>query len=176
MIKIVYLYTNVSRQSKKMKKHYFKKQNLYINEFGELFRGNLKLSESVNNVGYINDLLVSDEGKRINVKRHSIVAQMFHNKTMKRGYVINHKDEDKLNNASENLEWTTPKYNVIYSQNNFKNNLELFKSVTRDEMFEINLETQITAIETVLADLRINRHITSDVEFEYLEKFITNNY
>ena len=34
--------------------------------------------------------------------------------------VVNHKDENKLNNNVENLEWCTQAYNVNYSHNNCK--------------------------------------------------------
>lgn len=44
---------------------------------------------------------------------HRIVALHFC-KGYKRGYVVNHKDEDKSNNRADNLEWCTDLYNHRY--------------------------------------------------------------
>ena len=44
---------------------------------------------------------------------HRLVGMMFVN-GYKDGLQINHKDEDKTNNISSNLEWVTSKYNINY--------------------------------------------------------------
>ena len=58
-----------------------------------------------------------EKPKEFNI--HRLVAQAF----LLNPYnlpVVNHKDENKLNNNVENLEWCTQAYNVNYSYNNCK--------------------------------------------------------
>lgn len=59
------------------------------------------------------DVLLSYNGKQYRPKVHRLVAQAF--VANPDGLEeINHKDEDKTNNAVENLEWCTRKYNNAY--------------------------------------------------------------
>lgn len=58
-------------------------------------------------------LVFSVHGKRKTVKIHRLVAMAF--KSNPHHYqMVNHKDENKLNNHANNLEWCTPKYNTNY--------------------------------------------------------------
>lgn len=65
--------------------------------------------------GYLTVGLLDNNNKRTTEFIHKMVAFAFipnddpQNKTQ-----INHKDENKLNNCVENLEWCTPKYNTNY--------------------------------------------------------------
>ncbi|MEE6721116.1 NUMOD4 domain-containing protein [Limosilactobacillus reuteri] len=82
-------------------------------------KGNVKsirskkiLKPRIGDAGYYY-LVFSVHGKRKTVKIHRLVANAFipnpNNLPM-----INHKDENKLNNNVNNLEWCTPKYNTNY--------------------------------------------------------------
>lgn len=42
---------------------------------------------------------------------------------------VNHKDENKLNNCVNNLEWCTPSYNVNYGTGTIKRKIKLYKKV-----------------------------------------------
>ena len=53
------------------------------------------------------------DGKYKNYKVHRLVAQAFIPNPDNLPF-INHKDENKLNNCVENLEWCTREYNVNY--------------------------------------------------------------
>ena len=66
---------------------------------------------------------ISKEGYRyacINNKYlyiHRLVALAFcYNPDKKKYTVVNHRDENKLNNRKENLEWVSQKYNLAYSK------------------------------------------------------------
>ena len=57
---------------------------------------------------------ISNYGKQYHCKVHRLVAEAFINNI--NGYhYINHKDENKLNNKADNLEWCTVLYNNIYN-------------------------------------------------------------
>lgn len=62
--------------------------------------------------GYYNVTLCK-ESKRYDYRAHRLVALHFC-EGYKRGYVVNHKDEDKSNNRADNLEWCTQLYNQRY--------------------------------------------------------------
>jgi hypothetical protein len=68
-------------------------------------------------------LSIKNVKKTFNI--HTIVAEHFLQKPHNKNYVVNHKDENKLNNHLENLEYITYKENTIYSMTSkrSKNNL-----------------------------------------------------
>lgn len=74
------------------------------------------LRPGINSWGYMVVCLYHDNMKKT-VKLHRLVAQAFipnpENKPQ-----INHKDENKLNNCVNNLEWTTAKENINYGTHN----------------------------------------------------------
>jgi hypothetical protein len=61
-------------------------------------------------------LCKSNTKKTVNV--HTIVAEHFLKKPISKNYVVNHINEDKLDNHIYNLEYITYKDNTIYSMNN----------------------------------------------------------
>lgn len=73
-----------------------------------------KLKRATVNNGYPNVCLsINGKIKRVNV--HRLVATMFVERKSEDHTIVNHIDENKLNYHSSNLEWVTPKQNVIYS-------------------------------------------------------------
>ena len=64
---------------------------------------------------------------KINIYIHRVVAETFIPNPNNYKYV-NHKDEDKLNNNVENLEWCTQKYNCNYGTRNKKISESISKS------------------------------------------------
>ena len=87
-----------------------------INEVGEVYSlySNKILKPNLRN-GYYS-VMLSNNGERHRVDVHRLVAICFvpnddpENKTF-----VNHKDEDKLNNNADNLEWCTQDYNNSYN-------------------------------------------------------------
>lgn len=63
---------------------------------------------------------LNGKGKSTNITIHSAVAKSFIG-LYKKGYCVNHKDGNKLNNNLENLEITTNSYNCIHA---FRNGLQ----------------------------------------------------
>ena len=86
-----------------------------VSESGDvrsLFRYKKTLKHSVMKNGYHTVELFKDK-KRKRVLVHRIVADAFIHNTGNLPQV-NHKDENKSNNAASNLEWCTAKYNINY--------------------------------------------------------------
>jgi hypothetical protein len=73
--------------------------------------------------GYWHTLLC-ENGKRSIHRLHKLVCLAFHGQRPD-GYVINHKDGNKMNNLPENLEYTTPKGNTHHAikSGRFGNNI-----------------------------------------------------
>lgn len=91
-----------------------KYSNYKINQKGQIInKHNTLLNYSVKN-GYYSLELVSDEGKNKFILVHRLVASTFINNPDNHN-VVNHKDENKLNNNVENLEWCTKKHNSAHS-------------------------------------------------------------
>ena len=83
--------------------------------------------------GYVNKggykcVLLTLPNKRIGRFVHKLVATHFINNPNPNIYTqINHKDENKLNNTVENLEWCTSKYNCNYGNRNNKMSVPVYQ-------------------------------------------------
>ena len=83
--------------------------------------------------GY-NSVSLSKNNKKKTFNIHTIVAEHFLNKPIGK-YVVNHKNEDKLDNRLENLEYMTYRENTMYSmtskrsKNNNTYDLLLFRDI-----------------------------------------------
>lgn len=81
-----------------------------------LYKGKI-VKPAVGTDGYYHVYLQNGKGNRKPISIHRIVAQVFlSNPYGKRE--VNHKDENKLNNRVENLEWLTSKENANYGTRN----------------------------------------------------------
>lgn len=95
-------------------------EGLYeISNNGEILsKTRRKILKQNNSKGY-NRVILSKDGKPQHFLVHRLVAIAFlpnpHNLPQ-----INHKDENKLNNNVENLEWCDAKYNINYGNHNQK--------------------------------------------------------
>lgn len=76
------------------------------------------LKQRINNSGYY-IVTLCKEGKRKCFTAHSLVWKSF-NGVIPTGFEINHKDENSLNNALENLEILTHRENVNYGSHREK--------------------------------------------------------
>lgn len=97
----------------------FRKGNEHVNCFVRV-RNEKILSPGLNTWHYL-IVRLCKQGKMKTVTVHSLVAEAFipipEGLKQFRGthhLQVNHKDENKLNNCVDNLEWCTPKYNVNY--------------------------------------------------------------
>lgn len=85
--------------------------------------------------------MLSKENKEKLFTVHQLVARTFLNNNNNLP-CVNHKDENKLNNKLENLEWCTHEYNSTYSrgkkivqydlQNNYIKTFDSIKKATRE--------------------------------------------
>ena len=78
-------------------------------------------------------ILLCKNGKKKQCLIHRLVAEAFLPNPDNLP-VVNHKDENKLNNNVENLEWCTQAYNVNYSHNNCKS--RKIQCVETNEIFD----------------------------------------
>lgn len=92
-------------------------ESYFINEFGEVLSIKYKkpriLKKKLDkNTGYYK-INLSEKGKVKSYNVHRLVANAFISNPLNYKYV-NHKDENKQNNSTDNLEWCTHKYNDNY--------------------------------------------------------------
>lgn len=80
-------------------------------------KGQRYFTGSVNNRGYYATTLTAKNGKRKTEMIHRLVALAFLDNPNNYPQV-NHKDENKLNNCVDNLEWCDAKYNINYGTRN----------------------------------------------------------
>ena len=90
--------------------------NYEVSNFGEVYSLNYGLMSDnrVSKYGYRRVRLYHD-GKQKEIPVHRLVALAFVDNPNKEEWnVVNHKDENKLNNRYDNLEWCTNEYNLTY--------------------------------------------------------------
>lgn len=86
----------------------------YITEDGKCYNKNtgkyLKGQENYKN-GYFSYIITMPDGSKTRQYAHRLVANAFLSKDDAKKAEINHKDGNRLNNCSDNLEWVTPAEN-----------------------------------------------------------------
>lgn len=97
----------------------------------------------VNKDGYY-IVILSKNDKKKSYLVHRLVAEAFIDKknckkwgndNIYKYILVNHKDENKLNNKVDNLEWCTNKYNVMYSKkSNAKKLTQLMEYMERKKL------------------------------------------
>ena len=89
--------------------------NYLINSEGQIknIKRNKLITHSLHSSGYYVVKLVDDEGNRKTFKLHRLLAILFIPNPDNLP-CVNHKDEDKLNNSINNLEWCDITYNNTY--------------------------------------------------------------
>lgn len=95
-------------------------KNYYISKTGmicSVYRSTAKVIKPyVGTDGYLQVKIPDNYGADVHVKIHKCVAKTFvKNPNPNEFNVVHHKDENKLNNNADNLEWTTLKQNTVYS-------------------------------------------------------------
>lgn len=78
--------------------------------------------------GYLRTNLRLTDGKKKWFLNHRLVAEYFVSNPLNKN-VVNHKDENKLNNYFANLEWVTQKENVNWGTGIKRQRVQLFKPV-----------------------------------------------
>lgn len=89
-------------------------ENYEVSDFGRVRRNGKILKPWKNRKGYLH-VDLSKNGIRRAVKVHRLVAQAFLPNPQNLP-CVNHKDENKINNTVDNLEWCTYEYNNNYSK------------------------------------------------------------
>ena len=114
----------------------------YVSVNGEIYSVPAKriLKTCVSNKGYELVCLKSPDGKRKQYTVHRLVALTFV-PNPENLPLVNHKDENKLNNKAENLEWCTYSYNNTYGEHLSKKSRTLHNP-SRKECWIINLESK----------------------------------
>lgn len=144
----------------------FADSNYSVNNFGYVRNDKTKriIKSSINKYGY-KTVGLSINGKLKGFLVHRLVAILFVNNPNIRLYnIVNHKNENKLDNSANNLEWCTQSYNHNYGKALIKQAISHSKPLVLTKKNEkiIVLNSSILA----------NYFNTSNTRFAY---YITNN-
>lgn len=95
-------------------------KNYYLSENGNLYSYYHSTSKVIKLIigtdGYLQTKIPDNYGVTRHFKIHQWVAKIFvENPNRKEFNIVHHKDENKLNNNYNNLEWTTFQQNIVYS-------------------------------------------------------------
>jgi len=146
--------------------------NYKIDKRGQIINKQNKLLRYHINSGYCSVKIETDNNVSIYCQVHRLVALTFL-KNPDNFEIVNHKDENKLNNNIENLEWCTVTYNNAYSHNikvkqiDIKTNImiKMFDSIS-DACRELN-KTHTSSITSVCTGKRQSA-------FGYKWKYVNN--
>lgn len=137
------------------------------------------LTKKIQNKYYSVHLCKNGKSKTIRV--HRLVAQAFIPNPNNLPQ-INHKDENKLNNSADNLEWCTCKYNQNYGTRKYKREHSKVKPIQKidiktKEVLDTYFSLSYAAKENNLSFKAISRAATGKVKTSggYIWKYIGNN-
>jgi len=106
-----------TRDNNKFSNYKINKKGVIINKNNIILKPHIKS-------GYDTIQLVNDDGKTQKFCVHKIVGQTFL-KNPNNYNIVNHKDQNKLNNDIKNLEWVNHKQNITHSQGKKVNQLDI---------------------------------------------------
>lgn len=140
--KLIQTNTNFINISNKYKLYDF--SNYEINENGEIKNKHSKILKTTKKNGYMFCYLYDKlTNEKITISIHQLVATIFLSNPNNYS-IVHHKDNNRVNNNYQNLEWTTHKKNITYTQGkklgqyDLNNNLlKIFESVN-DAFRELN--------------------------------------
>ena len=124
------------------------------NQYGDV---NRILKIKIEKNGYARIGLFKDKKQKF-FEVHRLVAQAFIPNTNHYPHV-NHKDENKLNNNVENLEWCTPNYNNNYGIRTLKSSITKQKKIAQYDL-KGNLIKIWNSQKEAIEKLKISNHIT----------------
>lgn len=94
-------------------------EGLYqISNLGNVFsiKSNRMLKKPNNPKNYHRVALRKDGNTKIHLVHRLVAIAFIHNDNPDKNNLVNHKDENKLNNSVDNLEWCNYYYNMKYSE------------------------------------------------------------
>ena len=175
----------------KIKSRFGEFSNYKINRKGEILCWNYRRSDItgiikpyIHTDGYLQVKLVDDNGISHSIKVHTLVADTFIPNPNNYS-CINHKDENKVNNSVDNLEWCTQLYNNIYRDKAKKIGLKLRDSNPRKKAVQqildgkvINTFKSIREAARFLGDANKDSNIISGLKtgnprYGYIWKYVT---
>lgn len=147
----------------------------YINNNNKILLKEKILKPTIYTSGY-EYVSLSKNGERKNYMVHRLVAETFLDNPDNLS-CVNHKDENKLNNNVDNLEWCNAKYNINYGEG-AKIRMKKIKSklskpvhcIDTDEIYESAIEAERqTGIQHISEVCSGKRESAGGMWWEYLE-------
>ena len=152
----------------------------FISETGEVTNSRTKriLKYDINSAGY----------RRVTLSQDGEVTRLFVHRLVALHYLpnpgdlpwINHKDSDKLNNNSANLEWCTPSHNRLHA---FKSGTSLVgEGHCNSKWTEVTVRAVCTLIDggmsrgDIIAATGVNRYLVDDLRRGKAWTHVTKEY
>lgn len=148
--------------------------NYEVSNFGNV--RNIK-TKDIKNTYFDKDgyKLVSLNGT--NYRVHRLVAIYFvHNDDKQNKTIINHKDENKINNIYTNLEWCTNKYNTNYGTNIERMAISLSKEKVIEYDINGNILNIYRSLSFVANNIKSGAGISDAIRYNYFNRFFNGKY
>jgi len=125
---------------------------------------------------------LSIDGKSKNFRVNRLVAECF----IENPYnlpIVNHKDENKLNNSADNLEWCTASYNNTYNDSHLKRGVNLQNKRSK-KVYQYSLDGTLIKIWPSIREIRrvkgydngqiskcCNNKLKNNISYGYIWKY-----
>ena len=140
-----------------------------ITKQGKKISGQILSTNSLNSYGYPRCTIKMKDGNRKEYLIHRLVALAFIPNYNIENKDVNHKDENKLNNNVENLEWCNKKYNNNYGSR--KEKVSFIQS-DRYKLYDIHKKCYINNIFIGLKEISKFLNISKTTASVYTNKII----
>jgi hypothetical protein len=147
------------------------------------------ITQHLNPKGY-QTVCISINGKHFTKPIHRYVAKLFVSGETKEKWQVNHKDGNKLNNNANNLEWITPRDNIIHAYRNELNkgrgnevigidingDVHIFRSSLRAELYLKKIGYKSASYNNILKNIKGLRHSAYNHKWFTKQQYENNVY
>lgn len=144
-----------------------------ITKQGKCVSGQILSTTNINSYGYPRCTVRTKDGIRKEYLIHRLVASLFIPNNDINKTEVNHKDENKLNNDVNNLEWCTKEYNNIYGNRSRK---AKEKQADEYKLYDVYNKCYINKIFIGLKEVAAFLNVSVSTVYENKDRYTLRGY